>query len=231
MENKAAQKYQDAMEEYLAESFGLTISEYREKQAKKLREVEQAQDFYNGEGGLSRLEKRLGLSTEGDESKRIDAISGEVARLVEKWEGMKPRELLDEHETINALFGVVDKAQIYNYVNKGQLPRCWWGLLVLKIDENGLYERLWDQIHRETKAHMTRQAGSEERRIGGEVRAAKDPKSIAMKEIRAEWEQRNRPGASFAREMAVKYQMDGTEISEGSIKNAIGRWRREKSSS
>jgi len=53
-----------------------------------------------------------------------------------------------------------------------------------------------------------------------------DPKSRAMSEIRAEWLRRGRPGAGFAREMAIKYQNVGTDLSEGGIKNAISRWRR-----
>lgn len=61
---------------------------------------------------------------------------------------------------------------------------------------------------------------------GGQRRAANDPRSQAMIEIRTEWERRRRPGASFARDMAIKYQTRGIGISEGGIKNAIGRWRR-----
>lgn len=60
------------------------------------------------------------------------------------------------------------------------------------------------------------------------ARHESDPKSLAMREIRAEWERRQRPGASFAREMARHYQLQDIDISEGGIKNAIGRWRREE---
>lgn len=68
---------------------------------------------------------------------------------------------------------------------------------------------------------------SERLRAGGRARHANDPKSEAMDAIKVEWERRHRPGAAFAREVAVKYQSQGLDISEGGIKNAIGRWRRE----
>jgi hypothetical protein len=60
---------------------------------------------------------------------------------------------------------------------------------------------------------------------GGKAKAANDPKAKAMAEIREEWERRRRPGASFAREMHGKFA--GILESEGSIKNAISRWRKE----
>lgn len=68
------------------------------------------------------------------------------------------------------------------------------------------------------------------RQRGGEIRWARDPKSQAMAEIRAEWERRQRPGGGFAGEMARKFQQRGIDISEGGIKNAIGRWRKSSSS-
>lgn len=55
-----------------------------------------------------------------------------------------------------------------------------------------------------------------------------DPKGRAMREIRTEWERRRRPGGSFAREMARHYQQKEIDLTEGGIKNAIGRWRREE---
>lgn len=61
---------------------------------------------------------------------------------------------------------------------------------------------------------------------GGEARKRGSPKTAAMEEIRKEWTLRNRPGAGFALEMAVKYQRKGVDLSEGGIKNAIVRWRR-----
>ena len=57
-----------------------------------------------------------------------------------------------------------------------------------------------------------------------------DPKSRAMKEIQSEWQRAGRPGASFARDIAKKYHLAGIELTEGGIKNAISRWRKESSS-
>lgn len=62
------------------------------------------------------------------------------------------------------------------------------------------------------------------------VAKANDPKAQAMLEIREAWKLAHRPGASFAKEMALKYQTAGIDLSEGGIKNAISRWRRESSS-
>lgn len=73
-------------------------------------------------------------------------------------------------------------------------------------------------------------AGSARARKGAKARAAKDPKARAMEAIRAEWERRHRPGGKFAADMARQHQQQGIEISEGSVKNAITRWRKESSS-
>ncbi|MBS0216375.1 MAG: hypothetical protein JSR50_11560 [Proteobacteria bacterium] len=67
-------------------------------------------------------------------------------------------------------------------------------------------------------------------RLAGLKRAENDPKAKAMHEIRREWENRQQPGRGFAKEMAFKYQQEGVDLSEGGIKNAISRWRRESSS-
>lgn len=61
----------------------------------------------------------------------------------------------------------------------------------------------------------------------GRKRWDDDPKAKAMSLIRAEWEKKNRPGASFARDMARMFQKQGIDISEGGVKNAISRWRKE----
>ena len=60
-------------------------------------------------------------------------------------------------------------------------------------------------------------------------RWAGDPKAAAMAEIRQKWEKEGRPGASFARRMHAQYAAVIT--SNGAIENAIGRWRKEESSS
>ena len=65
---------------------------------------------------------------------------------------------------------------------------------------------------------------------GGKARLKNDPKARAMLEIREAWEVARRSGASFAKEMAMKYQTAGLDLTEGGIKNAITRWRKESSS-
>ncbi len=72
---------------------------------------------------------------------------------------------------------------------------------------------------------LVREEQRQQRVRGGKTKAANDPKSKAMAEIRGEWERRFRPGASFAREMHGRYA--GIIDSEASIKNAISRWRKE----
>lgn len=64
------------------------------------------------------------------------------------------------------------------------------------------------------------------------ARLAKDPAALAMKEVNKEWARwqagsvRYANDSAFARAMAMRYP----EItSEGSIKNACSRWRKEKS--
>jgi hypothetical protein len=70
-------------------------------------------------------------------------------------------------------------------------------------------------------------------RRGADERKKKDPKAFAMEKIRKEWLRmfvglsKHRSDSQFARDMAMKYR----EISnEGSIKNAISRWRKQASS-
>lgn len=69
----------------------------------------------------------------------------------------------------------------------------------------------------------------QQRARGGKNKAANDPKVRAMSEIKIEWLRQHRPGGAFARDMAIKYQREGLDISEGGIKNAIGRWRKDPS--
>lgn len=69
---------------------------------------------------------------------------------------------------------------------------------------------------------------------GGKSRAAGDPKVKAMAKIRDEWEIMRAGGskhcsdAKFAKDMMMKYPVIENE---GSIKNAISRWRKAQSSS
>jgi len=56
-----------------------------------------------------------------------------------------------------------------------------------------------------------------------------DPKAQAMAEIRSEWEKAGRPGAVFARQMHARFS--DVIASEGSIRNAMSKWRRGESSS
>lgn len=65
---------------------------------------------------------------------------------------------------------------------------------------------------------------------GGKSRAEKDPKAQAMIEIEKVWRSRNRPGGKFAADMAREYQTRGIDLTEGGIRNAITRWRKESSS-
>lgn len=66
------------------------------------------------------------------------------------------------------------------------------------------------------------------------ARLAKNPAALAMKEVKKEWERwqagllRYANDAAFARAMTGRYP---AITSEGSIKNASSRWRKEKSSS
>lgn len=80
----------------------------------------------------------------------------------------------------------------------------------------------------EAAAKLTKQY--QDRRRGYLGKSANDPKVPAMEAIKAEWERRHRPGGKFAHDMAIKYQGQGVDISEGGIKNAITRWRKEPSS-
>lgn len=64
-------------------------------------------------------------------------------------------------------------------------------------------------------------------RRGGVAKRHKNPKSAAMAAIKDEWRRQHRPGGGFARTMAARYQREGLDITEGGIKNAISRWRKE----
>ncbi|NLA96491.1 MAG: hypothetical protein GX838_06590 [Clostridiaceae bacterium] len=73
---------------------------------------------------------------------------------------------------------------------------------------------------------------SEQMRRAAEARWIDDPKALAMQKVKTEWQamqqaaRRYRTDAQFARDMMVEH---GQTLSEGSIKNAITRWRKESS--
>ena len=96
-------------------------------------------------------------------------------------------------------------------------PDTWSGRIQAKL-------RHMDELIAEDKSRklVARKANS--------AKLAKDPKVAAMNAIYSEWEMRGRPRAAFAREMAIQYQASGVDIAEGSIKNAMTRWRKKSSS-
>lgn len=67
-------------------------------------------------------------------------------------------------------------------------------------------------------------------RLSAERRWTKDPKAVAMRDVRDQWDAmqagkvHHRSDAQFARDMMKRH---GGDLSEGGIKNAISRWRRE----
>jgi hypothetical protein len=109
---------------------------------------------YNGEDGLSALESSLGLASIGDENARVEALATEIGRRVTKWERSAARELTLEHETISKLFTVTERVGVSSYVNGGRLPGFWWAKLAVALNREVMYDRLVNQIHRETAALM-----------------------------------------------------------------------------
>ena len=140
---------------------------------------------------LATLESALGVTVDGDESARLDLVVTTLASRIDEWEQMTPSELMGrDHELIETLFRISDKASMSAFMNDGRLPSCWWARLVIRLDRNGLYDRLTDQIHRETQAQFAKEFLRDERSIGGRRRAAKDPRSIAKQGAFALWQER-----------------------------------------
>ena len=135
------------------------------------RSASEARERYDGQSGLERLESLLELPSSGEESERIAAIVATVGRLVPEWEGITPTALRAHHEVISALFTVTEHAALSSYVSGGHLPNCWWARLVVTLDE-GLYDRMIKQIHRETRAWYAEGTIREERSMGGKAKAA-----------------------------------------------------------
>lgn len=133
-------------------------------------------EHYDGEEGLARFETALGLAAKGDASRRIKSAVAEIERLIGEWEQTRTIELLRDHTRFNAVFTLMDRADMYAYLrNREQLgavgdagltwPDCWWGRLAYEVEARGLWERLWGQIHRETNAKLAAPTLKEERSI------------------------------------------------------------------
>jgi hypothetical protein len=134
--------------------------------------VMEAADRYNGEEGLSRLEAALGSTPIGDEASRIASIAVRVEKKVSEWEATKRSALLRDHELISRLFTLTEKVNVSAYVNQGCLPDTWWARLALALDKSGVFDRLTNQIHRESMAMMAKDVMQEDRSLGGKTKAA-----------------------------------------------------------
>lgn len=180
----------ELFEQECASQYGDRWPQIKAKWERERLEAQLAMEQYNGEIGLIRMEQTLGLVAAGDESFRIDAIVATVRRLVAEWEQMTPSSLLKYHNQIEVLFHVTERVGISSFVNHGALPQCWWALLAVRLDESGMYDRLTNQIHRETDAWSARRILKDERSMGGKRRAANDPKTSAKADAFELWKER-----------------------------------------
>jgi len=183
MDNKISAKLDEELEKWCADAQGISVPELRRRWRQGCEAEDRRKAQYDGEAGLANLEAILGLTSSGDESQRVDGIVAAVERSITKWASMLPTALTREHGAIDALFRVIARADMYAYLNNGRefaeldppqytLPNCWWGHLVIRLDKRGLYESLWDQIHRETQAQLAQATMKEERSAIGKNAAS-----------------------------------------------------------
>lgn len=139
-----------------------------------LADVERSLSRYDGEDGLVNLERAFGVNAKGDVLQRVKAVAAEIQHQIERWERMRTFELLRDHARFAALFTTIDRADMYAFSHNPEAlgavgdkgitwPDCWWGLLAARLDDCGLWRRLWDQIHRETHAVEAAPTMKEER--------------------------------------------------------------------
>jgi hypothetical protein len=185
-------------EEQCAAHYGDAWPRIKAEQEEDRRRREQAVDRYNSDWGLSQLEAVLGLHARGEQLSRIDDIVNDVVRKVSAWEAMTPTALIKHDVVMSALFAVQDKAHVSRVVNNGRLPDFWWARLAIRLDEVGIYDRLSDQIHRETQARMAQGILSDERGMGGKAKGANSSAGRAKEAAKKLWPEANRKGWTAA---------------------------------
>jgi hypothetical protein len=173
----------------------------------------------DSDAGLVKIETMLGIAPRGEELARINAIVVEVARKVSAWERMTPKQLLQDTRIIDAIFFPCERAEMYAYVNDGQLPGNWRGALLHFIGPK-LWKRFTAQMVRDTNARIARQAGMNERRMGGLARAANDPKQHAKTAAFGLWEERyagKHPQLRTNEQFATKCMQEWPELTSAKV--------------